>query len=134
MQQEHQREMEGLLDNIRQLSQELRLQMLIIDSFIPPEFQQMIEQYVHWNEDIGEWQLVCALFYFLLLFLPVVCIHARTLPHWSVLVVMNMGLYSPIFKFRITANADVCACAQVKCVQVLILTTRHTIIVFIFMT
>lgn len=58
MQQEHQREMEGLLDNIRQVSQELRLQMLIMDSFIPPEFQQMIEQYVHWNEDIGEWQLV----------------------------------------------------------------------------
>lgn len=59
MQQEHQREMEGLLDNIRQVSQELRLQMLIMDSFIPPEFQQMIEQYVHWNEDIGEWQLKC---------------------------------------------------------------------------
>ncbi|XP_071846585.1 kinesin-II 85 kDa subunit-like [Apostichopus japonicus] len=59
MQQEHQREMEGLLDNIRQLSQELRLQMLTMDSFIPPEFQQMIEQYVHWNEDIGEWQLKC---------------------------------------------------------------------------
>ena len=58
LQQEHQREMEGLLENIRQLSQELRLQMLIIDSFIPQEFQQMIEQYVHWNEDIGEWQLV----------------------------------------------------------------------------
>ena len=58
MQQEHQREMEGLLENIRQLSRELRLQMLIIDSFIPVEFQQMIEQYVHWNEDIGEWQLV----------------------------------------------------------------------------
>ncbi|XP_071786480.1 kinesin-II 85 kDa subunit-like [Asterias amurensis] len=59
MQQEHQREMEGLLENIRQLSRELRLQMLIIDSFIPVEFQQMIEQYVHWNEDIGEWQLKC---------------------------------------------------------------------------
>ncbi|XP_038056544.1 kinesin-II 85 kDa subunit-like [Patiria miniata] len=59
LQQEHQREMEGLLENIRQLSRELRLQMLIIDSFIPVEFQQMIEQYVHWNEDIGEWQLKC---------------------------------------------------------------------------
>ena len=22
-------------------------------------FQEMIEQYVHWNEDIGEWQLKC---------------------------------------------------------------------------
>ncbi|XP_070554370.1 kinesin-like protein KIF3A isoform X2 [Ptychodera flava] len=59
LQQEHQREMEGLLENVRQLSRELRLQMLIIDSFIPPEFQEMIEQYVHWNEDIGEWQLKC---------------------------------------------------------------------------
>lgn len=24
-------------------------------------FQEMIENYVHWNEDIGEWQLVCEL-------------------------------------------------------------------------
>ena len=38
-QQEHQREMEGLLENVRQLSRELKLQMLIIDDFIPPEFQ-----------------------------------------------------------------------------------------------
>nr|XP_006820258.1 PREDICTED: kinesin family member 3A isoform X2 [Saccoglossus kowalevskii] len=59
LQQEHQREMEGLLENVRQLSRELRLQMVVIDSFIPPEFQDMIEQYVHWNEDIGEWQLKC---------------------------------------------------------------------------
>ncbi|MGH0137416.1 UNVERIFIED_CONTAM: hypothetical protein FKN15_064145 [Acipenser sinensis] len=57
LQQEHQREIEGLLENIRQLSQELRLQMLIIDNFIPQEYQEMIENYVHWNEDIGEWQL-----------------------------------------------------------------------------
>ena len=39
LQQEHQREMEGLLENVRQLSRELRLQMLVIDSFIPPEYQ-----------------------------------------------------------------------------------------------
>ena len=58
MQAEHQREMEGLLENVRELSRELRLSMLTIDSFIPQEFQEMIEQYVHWNEDIGEWQLV----------------------------------------------------------------------------
>ncbi|XP_073676339.1 kinesin-like protein KIF3A [Garra rufa] len=45
--------------NIRQLSRELRLQMLIIDNFIPQEYQEMIENYVHWNEDIGEWQLKC---------------------------------------------------------------------------
>lgn len=59
MQQEHQREMEGLLENVRQLSRELKLQMLVIDNFIPPEYQEMIEQHVHWNEDIGEWQLRC---------------------------------------------------------------------------
>ncbi|XP_043925186.1 kinesin-like protein KIF3A isoform X2 [Protopterus annectens] len=59
LQQEHQREIEGLLENIRQLSRELRLQMLIIDNFIPQEYQEMIENYVNWNEDIGEWQLKC---------------------------------------------------------------------------
>ncbi|XP_067948401.1 kinesin-like protein KIF3A [Watersipora subatra] len=59
LQQEHQREMEGLLDNVRQLSKELRLQILTINSYIPAEYQEMIEQCVHWNEDIGEWQLKC---------------------------------------------------------------------------
>jgi len=39
LQQEHQREMEGLLENVRQLNQELRLNILIIDQFIPPEYQ-----------------------------------------------------------------------------------------------
>ncbi|KAK7821444.1 hypothetical protein U0070_015910 [Myodes glareolus] len=53
------KEIEGLLENIRQLSRELRLQMLIIDNFIPQDYQEMIENYVHWNEDIGEWQLKC---------------------------------------------------------------------------
>ena len=51
--------MEGLLDNVRQLTRELRLQMLLIDSFIPPEYQAIIEENVAWNEDIGEWQLKC---------------------------------------------------------------------------
>lgn len=31
--------MEGLLENVRQLSRELKLQMTIIDNFIPPEYQ-----------------------------------------------------------------------------------------------
>uniref|UniRef100_A0A672MXH1 Kinesin-like protein n=1 Tax=Sinocyclocheilus grahami TaxID=75366 RepID=A0A672MXH1_SINGR len=42
LQQEHHREIEGLLENIRQLSRELRLQMLIIDNFIPQEYQVYI--------------------------------------------------------------------------------------------
>ena len=39
LQAEQQREMEGLLDNVRQLTRELRLQMLVIDSFIPADYQ-----------------------------------------------------------------------------------------------
>lgn len=39
IQQEHQREMEGLLENVRQLSRELRQQILVIDQFIPQEYQ-----------------------------------------------------------------------------------------------
>lgn len=39
LRQEHQREAEGLLENVRQLSRELRLNMLLIDAFIPPEYQ-----------------------------------------------------------------------------------------------
>ncbi|GIX91327.1 kinesin-like protein KIF3A [Caerostris extrusa] len=59
LRQEHQREMEGLLENIRQLDRELSLNKLIIDMFIPPEYQDIIEQAVQWNEDIGEFQLKC---------------------------------------------------------------------------
>jgi kinesin family protein 3/17 len=51
--------MEGLLDNVRQLTRELRLQMLIIDAFIPPDYQSIVEDNVQWNEEIGEWQLKC---------------------------------------------------------------------------
>merc|ERR1719189_2493023 len=59
VQAEQQREMEGLLDNVRQLTRDLRLQMLIIDAFIPPEYQAVTEENVQWNEEIGEWQLKC---------------------------------------------------------------------------
>ncbi len=59
LQAEQQREMEGLLDGVRQLTRELRLQMLLIDSFVPPDHQELIESSVSWNEDVGEWQLRC---------------------------------------------------------------------------
>ena len=39
LQSEQQREMEGLLDNVRSMTRELRLQMLAIDSFVPTEYQ-----------------------------------------------------------------------------------------------
>ncbi|TNN17237.1 Kinesin-like protein [Schistosoma japonicum] len=56
---EHAREMEGLLENIRQLKRESAHYALIIDRFIPKPYQSLIEQNVEWNEDIGEWQLKC---------------------------------------------------------------------------
>ncbi|XP_034445497.1 kinesin-like protein KIF3A [Hippoglossus hippoglossus] len=60
--QENHREVDGLLENINQLSRELWLEMLIIDKVIPQEYQEMIENNTHWNEDIGEWQLKCVAF------------------------------------------------------------------------
>ncbi|XP_024935892.1 kinesin-like protein KIF3A isoform X2 [Cephus cinctus] len=59
LQQEHQREMEGLLEGVRGIGRELQLQELILHNYIPVQYQTMIERYVHWNEDIGEWQLKC---------------------------------------------------------------------------
>lgn len=47
------------------LCRELRLQMLIIDSFIPREYLDIIDSNVAWNEDIGEWQLRLGFYYFL---------------------------------------------------------------------
>ncbi|XP_067613162.1 kinesin-like protein KIF3A [Eurosta solidaginis] len=58
-QQEHQREKEGIYENIRSLSRELALCELVLNSYIPKEYQSMINQYTQWNEDIGEWQLKC---------------------------------------------------------------------------
>ena len=42
LQSEQQREMEGLLDNVRSMTRELRLQMLAIDSFVPADYQVRI--------------------------------------------------------------------------------------------
>ncbi|KAJ1346091.1 Kinesin-like protein klp-20 [Parelaphostrongylus tenuis] len=54
---EHQREIEGLLESIRQLRKELLLNMTIIDEYIPPEYVELIERYVSWSEEMGDWQL-----------------------------------------------------------------------------
>ncbi|CAO1416182.1 unnamed protein product [Diamesa serratosioi] len=58
-QQEQQREKEGIYENIRSLSRELALCELVVNSYIPKEYQGMIERFTHWNEDIGEWNLKC---------------------------------------------------------------------------
>uniref|UniRef100_A0A915D0Q4 Kinesin-like protein n=1 Tax=Ditylenchus dipsaci TaxID=166011 RepID=A0A915D0Q4_9BILA len=56
---EHQREMEALLDNVRQLQKELMYACTIIESYIPLDYLKLIERYVFWNEEIGDWQLKC---------------------------------------------------------------------------
>lgn len=43
-----------LVDDNKSRKSELR-------DFFSHFFKEMIENYVHWNEDIGEWQLVCNL-------------------------------------------------------------------------
>ncbi|XP_065829280.1 kinesin-like protein KIF3A isoform X2 [Oscarella lobularis] len=54
---EFRREREDIQENIRALSRDLQLQQLALDSFIPPEYQELIEKHCLWNEEIGEWQL-----------------------------------------------------------------------------
>lgn len=58
MQQEHQREMEALLESVRQVSRDVKKLSLICDYFIPPDYMHLIEENTHWNDEIGEWQLV----------------------------------------------------------------------------
>lgn len=58
-QREQQREMEGILDGVRALKRELQLAELVLDAYIPKEYQALIERYVHWNEQLGEWQVKC---------------------------------------------------------------------------
>lgn len=44
MRKEHERRVEGMLDDIKQLTKEMRLQELLINYTIPPEFQELIEK------------------------------------------------------------------------------------------
>ena len=53
----HEREMENLVDNCKELSYQLGLSQLVVESYIPDEFISQIQEYVVWNEGIGEWQL-----------------------------------------------------------------------------
>jgi hypothetical protein len=54
---EHQREMEGLLENVRQLQKELKLYITLIGAYIPDTYVDLIEKYVCWNDENGEWQV-----------------------------------------------------------------------------
>ena len=58
MKAEYQRENEEMLDTIRQLSREVKLQTLVIDSCIPKDYQELLERNASWHEDTGEWHMV----------------------------------------------------------------------------
>lgn len=57
MKAEFQRENEDTLESIRQTSRELKLQLMIINHFIPKEYQDLLDAHVVWHEDTGEWHV-----------------------------------------------------------------------------
>ena len=58
MRADFQQENEEILATIRELSQEVNLQTLIMDSCIPKEYQEQLESCAVWHEDTGEWHMV----------------------------------------------------------------------------
>ena len=46
------------MQDIRDLDKQVELQALIMNYFIPQEFQDLIEQHVQWDEEEQEWHLV----------------------------------------------------------------------------
>lgn len=61
-QQEHQRETEGLLDSIRELRKELQFETMLIDTFIPAEFQVRMDCIINWSCIAKNVTLDCKLF------------------------------------------------------------------------
>eukprot|EP00762_Andalucia_godoyi_P002320 ANDGO_07594.mRNA.1 Kinesin-II 95 kDa subunit len=55
LQHEFQQEREDMLDTIREYEKQLKLKMLIIDSFIPPEEVAKVERRAEWDEEHSEW-------------------------------------------------------------------------------
>lgn len=58
MRADFQQENEEILETIRELSREVKLQTLIMDSYIPPDYQEQLELCAMWHEDTGEWHMV----------------------------------------------------------------------------
>jgi kinesin family protein 3/17 len=46
-----------MLDTIRELSKELKLKMLMINSFVPPEELSKIERKASWDDESQEWRI-----------------------------------------------------------------------------
>lgn len=58
---DHVQEREAMQETVRGLSREVRLYQLVIDAFVPDQYQQLIHSHATWNDDTGEWHLVSCL-------------------------------------------------------------------------
>ena len=43
---------------VRSVSREVKLQQLLLDAYIPDQYQQLIHSHATWNDATGEWHLV----------------------------------------------------------------------------
>ena len=57
MQIEFTRERETILDQMRQLNQDLKLKQFFVSRFIPPHFQNMLEKMATWDDENSEWKI-----------------------------------------------------------------------------
>jgi len=57
LQEQFQREREGLLEDYRILTQQIKLKNLIIACFIPPDYQDKIMQACHWQDYEATWNI-----------------------------------------------------------------------------
>ncbi|KAJ3121865.1 Kinesin-like protein kif3b [Nowakowskiella sp. JEL0407] len=57
LQEEHQREREDLLETIRDLTRELKLRMLVVNSFIPSEELALLESCAEYDEAAEKWRI-----------------------------------------------------------------------------
>jgi hypothetical protein len=57
MKAETQRENEEVLDMIREVNKAVKLQTLVMDSYIPEEYQKQLEEVVQWQEERGDWYM-----------------------------------------------------------------------------
>lgn len=56
---EHDRDVEALIDSIRETSREVKKLQVVAEYFVPDEHLRMIGEHMQWNDEIGEWQLKC---------------------------------------------------------------------------
>ncbi|KXZ50597.1 hypothetical protein GPECTOR_15g280 [Gonium pectorale] len=59
LQEQFQREREGMLEDYRILTQQIKLKNLIIACFIPPDYQDKIMQHCHWQDYDSTWSIDC---------------------------------------------------------------------------